>query len=91
MCEVEDFAPIAGCLGIAFLLQIDEINYELEKRQGGYGRGGRMKIEKDKINIIGNIKYIIPYALWTGLMWLTLIILFYVIGIPFGIGAYPGL
>ena len=25
-------------------LNIDEINYELEKRQGGYGRGGRMKI-----------------------------------------------
>ena len=33
-------------------LNIDEINEELKKRQGGYGRGGRMKIEKDKINII---------------------------------------
>ena len=33
-------------------LNIDEINYELEKRQGGYGRGGRMKIEKDKINLL---------------------------------------
>lgn len=41
--------------------------------------------------IFGNIKYIIPYVLWTALMWITLIILFYVIGIPFGIGAYPGL
>mgnify|MGYP002553633213 FL=1 len=28
-------------------LNIDEINEELKKRQGGYGRGGRMKIEKD--------------------------------------------
>ena len=41
--------------------------------------------------IFGNIKYIIPYVLWTALMWITLIILFYVIGIPFGFGAYPGL
>lgn len=37
-------------------LNIDEINEELRKRQGGYGRGGRMKIEKDKINIIGGIR-----------------------------------
>ena len=37
-------------------LNIDEINYELEKRQGGYGRGGRMKIEKYKINILGGVR-----------------------------------
>ena len=37
-------------------LNIDEINSELKKRQGGYGRGGRMKIEKDKINIIGGVR-----------------------------------
>ena len=37
-------------------LNIDERNYELEKRQGGYGRGGRMKIEKDKINILGGVR-----------------------------------
>ena len=37
-------------------LNIEEINRELEKRQGGYGRGGRMKIEKDKINILGGVR-----------------------------------
>ena len=37
-------------------LNIDEINEELRRRQGGYGRGGRMKIEKDKINIIGGVR-----------------------------------
>lgn len=37
-------------------LNIDEINHELRKRQGGYGRGGRMKIEKDKINILGGVR-----------------------------------
>ncbi|MGL4911769.1 MAG: chorismate synthase [Romboutsia sp.] len=37
-------------------LNIEEINHELKKRQGGYGRGGRMKIEQDKINIIGGVR-----------------------------------
>lgn len=37
-------------------LNIDEINRELQKRQCGYGRGGRMKIEKDKINILGGVR-----------------------------------
>lgn len=37
-------------------LNIEEINKELRKRQGGYGRGGRMKIEKDKINIVGGVR-----------------------------------
>ena len=37
-------------------LNIEDINEELKKRQSGYGRGGRMKIEKDKINIIGGVR-----------------------------------
>lgn len=37
-------------------LNIDEINNELAKRQSGYGRGGRMKIENDKINILGGVR-----------------------------------
>ena len=37
-------------------LNIDEINAELKKRQGGYGRGERMKIEQDKINILGGVR-----------------------------------
>lgn len=37
-------------------LDIDEINNELKKRQGGYGRGARMKIEQDKINILGGVR-----------------------------------
>ena len=31
-------------------LEAEEINYHLQRRQGGYGRGGRMKIEKDQDN-----------------------------------------
>jgi chorismate synthase len=30
-------------------LSAEEINYHLHRRQGGYGRGGRMKIEKDQV------------------------------------------
>ncbi|RDY28574.1 chorismate synthase [Romboutsia weinsteinii] len=37
-------------------LNIEEINLELKKRQSGYGRGGRMKIEQDKINILGGVR-----------------------------------
>ena len=31
-------------------LDIDAANRELSRRQGGYGRGGRQKIEKDAAN-----------------------------------------
>lgn len=37
-------------------LNIEEINCELKKRQSGYGRGTRMKIEQDKINILGGVR-----------------------------------
>ncbi len=30
-------------------LSAEDINYHLQRRQGGYGRGGRMKIEKDQV------------------------------------------
>jgi chorismate synthase len=32
------------------------INAELGRRQGGYGRGGRMKIEKDAVNILSGLR-----------------------------------
>ncbi len=37
-------------------LKEEFINKELARRMVGYGRGGRMKIEKDKVNIISGIK-----------------------------------
>ncbi|MGH2183062.1 chorismate synthase, partial [Enterococcus faecalis] len=30
---------------------------ELARRQGGYGRGGRMKIEKDQVRITSGIRH----------------------------------
>ena len=32
-------------------LTAEDINGDLKRRQGGYGRGGRMKIESDKVEI----------------------------------------
>ncbi|KAA0248182.1 MAG: chorismate synthase, partial [Chlorobiota bacterium] len=38
-------------------ISIDEINRELARRQGGYGRGGRMKIEKDTAEVLAGIRF----------------------------------
>ncbi len=37
-------------------IDIDYINKELSKRQKGFGRGGRMKIESDKIEMISGVR-----------------------------------
>ena len=34
-----------------------DIDKDLARRQLGYGRGGRMKIEKDKVEIISGIRH----------------------------------
>jgi chorismate synthase len=33
-----------------------DINADLSRRMGGYGRGGRMKIERDEVEILGGIR-----------------------------------
>lgn len=38
-------------------VDIDFINNELSRRQVGYGRGGRMKIEKDSVKILSGIRH----------------------------------
>jgi len=35
----------------------DYINQQLVRRQGGYGRGGRMSIEKDRIKILSGVRF----------------------------------
>ncbi len=37
-------------------LDVDRINAELSKRQGGYGRGARMKIERDEIEFLAGVR-----------------------------------
>ncbi|MFD1899651.1 chorismate synthase [Enterococcus termitis] len=38
-------------------LSPEDINIELARRQGGYGRGGRMLIEKDQVKITSGIRH----------------------------------
>ena len=38
-------------------LSIDGIDSELARRQGGHGRGGRMKIEKDKVQVTSGVRF----------------------------------
>src|SRR5215210_2518560 len=36
-------------------VDLDPINVELRRRQGGYGRGGRQRIETDEVNILSGL------------------------------------
>ena len=49
---------IATILGVPAGLTIDEeiINAQLRRRQGGYGRGGRQKLETDTIEVITGVR-----------------------------------
>src|SRR5437588_5650282 len=38
-------------------LDIDQVNHELWRRQQGYGRGGRMKIEQDQIEVLSGVRH----------------------------------
>ena len=38
-------------------LDFDFIDNELKRRQGGYGRGGRMKIEKDQVRFLSGVRH----------------------------------
>ncbi len=39
-----------------FEIDFDFINGEMERRQRGYGRGGRMKIERDKVEFLSGVR-----------------------------------
>lgn len=45
--------------------------------------------EKNAISIFGTLKLILPVILLTMLVWLAVIIIWYIIGLPIGIGIYP--
>jgi chorismate synthase len=38
-------------------LTADDINADLARRQRGYGRGGRMKIERDQVHIVSGVRW----------------------------------
>lgn len=52
-------ALVAIVEGLPAGLPIDaeQINYELKRRQHGYGRGARMKIEQDRVEILSGVRH----------------------------------
>ena len=38
-------------------IHLDELNFQLLRRQKGYGRGRRMQIESDQIDIVGGVRH----------------------------------
>jgi chorismate synthase len=46
-----DGLPAGMCVAV------NQINQQLKKRQGGYGRGGRMKIESDQVTVLAGIRF----------------------------------
>jgi chorismate synthase len=44
-------------LPAGLMIDIDEINQDLARRQQGYGRGGRMSIERDKAEILSGVRF----------------------------------
>src|SRR5271169_5486944 len=38
-------------------VSLDTVNHELWRRQQGYGRGGRMKIERDRAEIVSGVRH----------------------------------
>jgi chorismate synthase len=38
-------------------LDVEAVNEQLRRRQGGYGRGGRMKIERDQIEVLSGVRF----------------------------------
>src|SRR6266849_11197801 len=40
-----------------FEIDLARINYDLARRQKGYGRGGRMAIERDEVRVVAGIRF----------------------------------
>jgi chorismate synthase len=38
-------------------VDVEQINHELKRRQQGYGRGARMKIEQDRVEILSGVRH----------------------------------
>ena len=56
----ESHGPALTCvvkgLPAGFYLDIEKLNHQLWRRQQGYGRGGRMKIEQDRVAVLSGLR-----------------------------------
>ena len=44
----------------------------------------------EMITIRGSIRYMVPYSVFVAIIWLLILVAWYMIGIPTGIGSFPG-
>ncbi|MCA8916738.1 MAG: chorismate synthase [Planctomycetes bacterium] len=51
-------AVVASLFGLPFghALDLDWINSQLKRRQGGYGRGGRQNVERDEVTVLSGLR-----------------------------------
>ena len=54
---VLDLTAIIEGVPAGLPLSEEDINKELKRRQGGYGRGARMKIESDRVEITSGVRH----------------------------------
>ena len=46
--------------------------------------------QNENISLFGSLKYMFPYSVSTMVIWTSLILVFYITGLPIGINAFPG-
>ena len=44
----------------------------------------------EMISLRGSLKYMVPYSIYVTIVWLLVLSAWYMIGIPIGIGSFPG-
>ena len=44
----------------------------------------------DMVTLFGSVRYMVPYSLYIAVIWCTIIVGWYMIGVPIGIGSFPG-
>ena len=54
---VKAWSPCSQGLPAGLRIDFDYVNRELKRRQGGYGRGGRMKIETDTAQFLSGVRH----------------------------------
>lgn len=53
----ESLIALVSGLPAGLTVDVDFVNHELWRRQQGYGRGGRMRIERDKAHVLSGIRH----------------------------------
>ena len=52
----QELTAIVEGMPAGITVKTEKINSFLQRRQQGYGRGGRMSIEKDRVNVVSGIR-----------------------------------